>query len=837
MTALPIHAVLAELLSTLRDGTRALLIAPPGAGKTTGVPPALIAEPWCTGQVLLLVPRRRAARAAAEFMAGQAGEQPGMTFGYQTRLDSKVGRTTRVIAMTHGVFLSRLQADPELAGVSAVLFDEVHERSLDNDLALALTLDAAAALRPDLRLLAMSATLDAERLARVLGDAPTIASEGKSFPLELQHLGLDAVARIEDQVARAVRRALAEREGSLLAFLPGVAEVERTANALSALPDDVVLHRLHGGIDPREQRAALAPPPPGKRKLVLATSIAETSVTVADTRIVIDSGLARRPRYDRGAGLTRLVTERASRAAVAQRAGRAARQAPGVAIRLWEEAATAALPAHDQPEILEADLSALLLTCLLWGEAEPARLAWLDPPPPPALAEARARLTALGALEDGRVTEHGRAIANLPLEPRLAHMLIEASQRGFGTIAAQAAALLSERGLGGNDPDLEVRLRRWRGDKSPRAEGARKLAERWLRDTPLPPAGGAGGGPVGRRQSLQTGPPLTPPASGRGIADAIALAFPDRVCRRRDSSGESWQSVGGRGFRLDATSPLARSEWLAVAEVAGHASGARILSAAPIDAAAVLDLLGGRAEEWHETRFDPASGSVLTTRSRTLGAIRLQSAADPNPQLEAVHSALLNGVRQHGLALLPWDEGALRLRDRTVFAHAFDPAIAPLTDETLLERADEWLAPLLEGKRKLSEVAPGALRSAVESLLPYPAQRSLAQLAPTEFVSPAGSHHPIDYRADGGPLVEVRAQALFGLAEHPMLARGQVPLTLAITSPAGRPIQTSRDLPSFWAGSWRDVAKEMRGRYPKHAWPDDPAVASPTLRTKRASGT
>ena len=837
MTALPIHAVLAELLSTLRDGTRALLIAPPGAGKTTGVPPALIAEPWCTGQVLLLVPRRLAARAAAEFMAGQAGEQPGMTFGYQTRLDSKVGRTTRVIAMTHGVFLSRLQADPELAGVSAVLFDEVHERSLDNDLALALTLDAAAALRPDLRLLAMSATLDAERLARVLGDAPTIASEGKSFPLELQHLGRDAVARIEDQVARAVRRALAEREGSLLAFLPGVAEVERTANALSALPDDVVLHRLHGGIDPREQRAALAPPPPGKRKLVLATSIAETSVTVADTRIVIDSGLARRPRYDRGAGLTRLVTERASRAAVAQRAGRAARQAPGVAIRLWEEAATAALPAHDQPEILEADLSALLLTCLLWGEAEPARLAWLDPPPPPALAEARARLTALGALEDGRVTEHGRAVANLPLEPRLAHMLIEASQRGFGTIAAQAAALLSERGLGGNDPDLEVRLRRWRGDKSPRAEGARKLAERWLRDTPLPPAGGAGGGPVGRRQSLQTGPPLTPPASGRGIADAIALAFPDRVCRRRDSSGESWQSVGGRGFRLDATSPLARSEWLAVAEVAGHASGARILSAAPIDAAAVLDLLGGRAEEWFETRFDPASGSVLTTRSRTLGAIRLQSAADPNPQLEAVHSALLNGVRQHGLALLPWDEGALRLRDRTVFAHAFDPAIAPLTDETLLERADEWLAPLLEGKRKLSEVAPGALRSAVESLLPYPAQRSLAQLAPTEFVSPAGSHHPIDYRADGGPLVEVRAQALFGLAEHPMLARGQVPLTLAITSPAGRPIQTSRDLPSFWAGSWRDVAKEMRGRYPKHAWPDDPAVASPTLRTKRASGT
>ena len=819
MTALPINAVLAELLSTLRDGTRALLIAPPGAGKTTGVPPALLGERWCAGHVLLLVPRRLAARAAAEFMAGQAGEQPGATFGYQTRLDSKVGKATRVIAMTHGVYLSRLQADPELAGVSAVLFDEVHERSLRNDLALALTLDAAAALRPDLRLLAMSATLDAERLARVLGDAPTIASEGKSFPLELQHLGRDPVARVEDQVARAARRALADRDGSLLAFLPGVAEIERTAQALPALPDDVVLHRLHGGIDPREQRAALAPPPPGKRKLVLATSIAETSVTVADTRIVIDSGLARRPRYDRGAGLTRLVTERASRAAVTQRAGRAARQAPGIAIRLWEEAATAALPAHDPPEILEADLSALLLTCLLWGEAEPARLAWLDPPPAPAMAEARARLTSLGALEGGHVTKHGRAIANLPLEPRLAHMLIEASQRGFGAIAAQAAALLSERGLGGNDPDLEVRLRRWRGDKSSRAEGARKLAERWLDQ-------------VRSRETTRA----EPSRDESGLALAIALAFPDRVCRRRDTSGESWQSVGGRGFRLDATSPLARSEWLAVAEVAGHASGARILSAAPIDAAAVLESLGGKVEERHETRFDPASGSVLTTRSRTLGALRLQSGADPNPQAEAINATLLNGVRQHGLALLPWDETALRLRDRTMFAHAFDPAISALTDNTLLERADEWLAPLLEGKRKLSDIAPDALRSALESLLPYPTQRSLAQLAPAEFVSPAGSHHPIDYCADGGPLVEVRAQALFGLAEHPMLARGQVPLTLAITSPAGRPIQTSRDLPSFWAGSWRDVAKEMRGRYPKHAWPDDPATAMPTLRTKRAGG-
>ena len=812
MTALPIHAVLANLLAALRQGTRALLIAPPGAGKTTGVPPALIAEPWCTGQVLLLVPRRLAARAAAEFMATQAGEQPGETFGYQTRLDSKAGRSTRVIAMTHGVFLSRLQADPELAGVSAVLFDEVHERSLDNDLALALTLDAASALRPDVRLVAMSATLDAERLSRLLGDAPRVVSEGKSFPLEVHHIGRDPVARIEDQVARAARQALVAHDGSLLAFLPGVAEIERTAAALSGLPDDVLVHRLHGAIDPREQRAALAAPPPGKRKLVLATSIAETSVTVSDVRIVVDSGLARRPRYDRGAGLTRLVTERASRGAVTQRAGRAARQAPGVVIRLWVEAATAALPAHDPPEIGEADLSSLLLTCLLWGEADPARLQWLDPPPAPARADAQARLTALGALSGGRVTDHGRAIARLPLEPRLAHMLIEAARRGFGSVAAEAAALLSERGLGGNDPDLELRLRRWRGDRSPRAEGARRLAKRW---------------------SDQAGPPAS---TGGSIAHAIALAFPDRLSRRRDPVGESWQSVGGRGFRLDPTSPLARSEWLAVAEVAGHASGARILSAAAIEQAAVMDLFGDRIEERHEIRFDPATGTVLTTRDRKLGAIRLQSAADPNPDPEAVQAALLDGIRQHGLALLPWDEATLASRERSAFAHRFDSSIPALTDVHLLERLDEWLSPLLAGKRKLSNIAPGALRSSIEALLPYPAQRSLAQLAPAEFVSPAGSRHPIDYRVDGGPIVEVRAQALFGLAEHPMLARGQVPLTLAITSPAGRPIQTSQDLPSFWAGSWREVAKEMRGRYPKHAWPDDPANAAATLRTKRASG-
>ena len=808
MTSLPIDAVLPELLAALRMVGRALLIAPPGAGKTTRVAPALLEQGWCGGQVLLLVPRRLAARAAAEYMAKERGEVPGATIGYATRLDSKVGKGTRVIVMTHGVYLARLQADPELNGVSAVLFDEVHERSLDSDLALALTLDAATELRPDLRLVAMSATLDGERFGRLLGEPPRIESEGRSHPLTLIHDGRDAAARIEPQVAAVCRRALGDHPGSLLAFLPGVAEIERTATALGELPPGIVLHRLHGQVDPAAQRAALAPPASGTRKLVLASAIAETSVTLDDVRIVIDSGLARRPRYDRGAGLTRLVTERASRAAVTQRAGRAARQAPGVAIRLWEEAATAALPAHDPPEILEADLSSLLLTCLLWGEADPARLPFLDPPPAAALDEARARLTRIGALDDdGRLTAHGRAVAGWPLEPRLAHMMIEAERMGFARAAAEVAVLLSERGLGGNEADIEARLRRWRGDRGPRATAARRMAERWASSSPSP--------------------------SGRGEALSLALAFPDRLSRRRDNSGENWQSVGGRGFRIDPTSPLARSEWLAVGEVAGAASGARILSAAAIEFADIEALFGDRITAFAEARFVPATNAIVATRGRRLGAIRLSSAPDPKPDPAAIEAGLLDAVRRHGLAILPWSDSAVALRHRAAFAAVHDPAIPDLGDATLIARIDDWLAPLLTGQRRLDAIG-GALRGALDWLLGYDAARAIDRLAPSHFAAPAGSSHPIGYAATGGPIAEVRAQALYGLREHPMLAGGRVPLTLAITSPANRPIQTTNDLPAFWAGSWREVAKEMRGRYPRHPWPDDPASAPPTLRTKRA---
>jgi ATP-dependent helicase HrpB len=812
--ALPIDAVVPDLLAALRDHVRALLVAPPGAGKTTKVAPALLGDDWCTGEVLLLVPRRLAARAAAEFMAAELNERPGQTIGYATRLDSKMGKGTRVIVMTHGVFLARIQADPELRGVSAVLFDEVHERSLDNDLALALTLDAAGALREDLRLVAMSATLDVDRFQQLLGDPPTIVSEGKSFPLDIRHIGRDAAARIELQIASAIRSALAEHDRSLLAFLPGVAEIERTAEALGSLPANVELHKLHGGIEPAAQRRALAVPPPGKRKLVLATSIAETSVTLEDVRIVVDSGLARRPRYDRGAGLTRLVTERASRAAVTQRAGRAARQAPGVAIRLWEEAATASLPAHDSSEILEADLSSLLLTSLLWGEPDPAKLPFLDAPPAAAVDEARKRLSTLGAIgDDGRVTDHGRAIAALPLEPRLAHMLIDARARGFAAAAADVAVLLTERGLGGNDPDLEARWRRWRTDRSTRAEASRKLAAGW------------------RRRLEITESTVDP----HDLARSLALAFPDRLSRARNASGETWQSAGGRGFRLDPASSLAQSKWLAVGEVAGHASGARILSAAAIDEQSVVELFGDRIETRHDGDFDASTGAVTPTRSRRFGAIRLASGPDPKPDQTAIEQALLEGVREHGLNLLTWDDRARQLRNRALFAHRFDPTIPLLDDETLLDRANGWLTPLLAGKRRLADIPASSLAQALENLLGYEAVRKLDRLAPAAFVSPAGSHHAIDYAAPAGPTVEVRAQALFGLASHPAIAGGKVPLILAITSPARRPIQTTNDLPGFWAGSWRDVVKDMRGRYPKHPWPDDPASAAPTLRTKRAS--
>ena len=548
--------------------------------------------------------------------------------------------------------------------------------------------------------------------------------------------------------------------------------------------------------------------------MVLATSIAETSLTLDGIRIVVDSGLARRPRYDRAAGMTRLVTERASQASVTQRAGRAARQGPGVAYRLWEEAAMAGLPRFDSPEILEADLSALMLDCARWGVADPRSLAWIDPPPDAAVAEARARLTILGAIDpEGRPTAHGDSIARLPLAPRLGHMLIEAGKIGLAPIAAQIAVLLGERGLGGPDVDMDSRLRRWRGERGMRAENARRLAARWA-------------GMVDARHASS--------GSADGAAICIALAFPDRLARRRDAAGENWASVGGRGFRLDPTSSLARGEWLAVAETQGLASGARILSAAAIDPAQVEALFGDRIETRRIVSFDPDTGGVQANRERRLGAIRLSSGPDSGADTDAISAALLAGLREHGLALLPWSDAATALRQRAAFAAAHGAPEVALDDAALLARADDWLVPLLHGKRRLAQIDSGVLTEALRGLIGWEALRAIDRLAPPRFESPAGSSHEIDYTAEAGPTVELRPQALFGLARHPMIADGRVPLVLSLTSPAGRPIQTTRDLPGFWAGSWADVAREMRGRYPRHPWPDDPASASATLRTKNA---
>ena len=813
-SALPVEAVLPNLRASLSADNKAVLIAPPGAGKTTMVAPVLLDEPWCDGQILLLSPRRLAARAAAERMADLAGEPVGKSIGYATRLDSKHSAATRILVLTEGIFRNRILADPELAGVSAVLFDEVHERNIDSDFALALTLDVQEAFRPDLRLVAMSATLDGERFAKLMDNAPVIESEGRSYPLRHIYAGRDATKRVEESVATVVREALRDEEGDILAFLPGVREIDRVAEIIEEKSGEALVHKLHGQIDPADQRRAIRRDSQGSRKVILATSIAETSLTIDGVRIVVDSGLARRPRYDKAAGITRLVTERVSQAAATQRAGRAARQGPGVAYRLWEQAATAGLIPFDPPEILESDLTALVLDCALWG-AEPQSLRWLDAPPPSAIAEGKARLMALEALDpDGRVTAHGRAMAALPLPPALAHMLIRGYEIGKGDLAAELAVLLSERGLGGNDSDLETRLSRWRQDKGRKADAARALARRW---TGL----GAKLGAVHsapRANAL----PLDLPA-------LVATAYPDRLAKRRSTDGADWISAGGRGFKLDPHSPLARSDWLAIADVQGAAGGARILSAAALDEASVMQHFAARIETRRQVSYDPATARVSAERQTRLGAITLKSGPDDAPDAHAIAQALRDAVAKHGLSILPWSKAAIALRHRAAYA-----GNESLSDRALLETLDTWLMPLLTGKRRLEAVEAGALTQALQGVLGWDEMQRVERLAPSHFTTPAGTAHAIDYDAEAGPTVEARMQAFFGLAQHPTIGQPPVPLILSLTSPAGRPIQTTRDLPGFWAGSWRDVAKEMRGRYPKHPWPDDPASATATVRTKKA---
>ncbi|MDE8652091.1 ATP-dependent helicase HrpB [Novosphingobium album (ex Liu et al. 2023)] len=812
MSDLPIHAVLPDLLAALRARAGAVLIAPPGAGKTTAVAPALLGEDWCTGTVILLSPRRVAARAAAERMADMLGEQAGETIGYVTRLDTRRSAKTRVLVMTEAIFVATVLDDPELAGISAVLFDEAHERHLDSDLGLALAIESQQVLRPDLRLLVMSATIDGARFARLLAGAPVIESAGKAHPLAIRWLGASPEARIEDAMTSAVLTAWREEAGDILAFLPGVREIERTAERLAERLPSALILPLHGQCDPAAQRAAIRRDAQGRRRIVLATAIAETSLTLDGVAVVVDAGLSRRAEFDKAAGVTRLVTHRASRASAAQRAGRAARQGPGVAYRLWEEAAHPGRPEFDPPEIETSDLAPLTLALAQWGAGDPTGMAWLDPPPPPALAAARGQLEALGALDgEGRITAFGRKVASLPMDPAQAATVLRGAERGAADVAARLVLLLQERGLGGRGEDLGQRLARWNADRSSRAQAARKLAEGWARRAQkrMAPAASAG-------RTDEASPGLL-----------LALGRPDMVARRRDASGETWLSAGGRGYMLDPASPLATSEWLVIGDAQGQAKGARILAAVPLEPGEVERGLGERIERRSVLRWNAAEARIEARLERRLGAITLASGPDPAPDHAALAAFAAARLREQGLGLLPFSKASLALCKRARYA-----GIAALADEALLAELEDWAGPLLG--RRFDTIDQAALHEALRGRLGWDDQQRLERLAPAEFVSPAGTHHAIDYEDEAGPCVEVRVQALFGLDRHPDFGQPPQPLLLKLTSPAGRPIQATRDLPGFWRGSWREVQREMKGRYPRHRWPDEPWAEDPSLKTRNA---
>lgn len=806
---LPVEEALPQLLAALQHNPCAVLVAPPGAGKTTRVPPALLDVDWAAGgKIVLMSPRRIAARAAAARMASERGEPVGETIGYRVRLDSRISARTRIEVVTEGVFTRLILNDPELGGVNAVIFDEFHGRSLEGDLGLALARDAQLGLRSDLKLVVMSATLDAARVSALLGDAPVVVSEGRTHPVRHVYRARDQRVRLEEDVAALTRAALASESGSALVFLPGVREIERTAELLRASVTDpsVDVRPLYGAMGSAEQDAAIAPSPAGRRKIVLATSIAETSLTIEGVRIVVDSGLARRPRFEPALGLSRLETVRASQAAVTQRAGRAGRLEPGVCWRLWSEGETRAFPAFERPEILDADLSALALNLAAWGIVDPAQLAWLDPPPAPAWNEAIELLKRLGALDrEGRLTEHGRAISDLPLPPRLAHMVIEAARDGDALLAASIAMVLTEQGLGGREGDLRARLCRFSHESGQRAQAAKQLARR-----------------IARAVS-----PTNSDIDEERAGIVLALAYPERIAKGR---GANFTMVNGRAASVDEASALAREPYLVIADVAGSAGKARVLLAAPISLNDIERRFSDQIEIKTSAHIDPASGAVRARRLRTLGRMVLSEAPAEVVTGEALRRALCEAVREQGLHLLNWDERVVQLRARISLLRGCDGDAWPdWSDAVLIDRLDDWLAPALAGAKSLREVR---VADALLATLPHVARRRLDSAAPERFETPAGSSLLIDYAAEGGPTLAVRLQELFGLDRHPCVADGRVPLTLSLLSPAHRPVQTTKDLPGFWRGSYAGVRTEMRGRYPKHPWPEDPLAAAPTRRVK-----
>jgi ATP-dependent helicase HrpB len=830
--SLPIGAALPELLAALDRANAAVLEAPPGAGKTTLVPLALLDAPWLERQkIVMLEPRRLAARAAARRMASMLGEEVGATIGFRTRLETRLSARTRVEVITEGILARMLQSDAALEGIGIVIFDEYHERSLDADLGLALTLETRRYLREDLRLLVMSATLDGERVAALI-EAPRVTSAGRSFPVELHHLDRPPPDRLEAGVVAAIRRALDSDEGSVLVFLPGGAEIRRVERLLGDVGPAIVVAPLYGDLPPAAQDAALAPAAIGKRKIVLATSIAETSLTIEGIRIVIDAGLARGPRFDPSSGMTRLVTGRVSQAAAAQRAGRAGRLEPGIAYRLWPEREQSQLPPYAPPEIREADLAPLLLTLAASGNSDPGALSWLDPPPVAALAQARTLLIELGALDDtGRITSEGQAMAALPLHPRLAHMALRAKARGQGRLAAAIAALLMERDIVRAAPrarDADLRLR------------VELIAERGMaRDLPPNLSLDRGGLQRARDAARQIARPLNlntdESIDAAETGSVLALAYPDRIAQSRGAIGQFRLASGG-GAELPASDALAKEEFLAVAELDGARKTARIFLAAPLTRDAIEEDFADRIVTNDSIAWDAQSEAVLARRRRTLDALVLDDQALRDPPQEQVTAALLTGIRLLGLETLPWSRDAESFRRRVEFLHrTLGDAWPDFSDTALLATLEDWLAPYLDGITRRAQFSRIDLAAALSAKLDYAQRRALDALAPSHIEVPSGSRIAIDYGAGEVPVLAVKLQEMFGATSTPALAGGKVPLILHLLSPAGRPLQVTRDLAGFWKNVYPQVRAEMRGRYPKHPWPDDPLTAPPTARAKRRS--
>ena len=828
---MPIESVLGAVADALVTHRSLVLQAPPGAGKTTLVPLALLDAAWLgTHSILMLEPRRIATRAAAERVAQLLGERVGATVGYRMRGESRVGPEMRIEIVTEGILTRRLQRDPTLEGVGVVIFDEFHERSLDADLGLALTRRTQQLVRDDLRILVMSATLDGESVAKLLGGAPIISSSGRMFPIETKYVARRPDTRIEASIVATVVDALANDDGDILVFLPGAAEIRRVASTLERRDvRGAIVAPLYGAMPHDAQDRALRPDPSGRRKIVLATSIAETSLTIEGVRVVIDSGLSRQPRFSPRTGMTRLETMRVSRASADQRRGRAGRLGPGVCYRLWPEHENSHLLADTPPEILSADLAPLALELAAAGVVDPLELDWLDPPAASAFAQARELLRELDAVDaSGALTPHGREMAALPIHPRLAHMVLRSRALGAAALACEVAALLSERDVlrgtaGPIDADLTLRVDALRRDDAfvapSGAQADRESIRRARADA--------------ERLARQLGVSLRPPASLEWLGVLVGLAYPDRVAQRRGGGRSRFVLRNGRGAELHGAQVLSEHSYVAVAELDDQRPESRIFLAAGITLDEIRQTFGEQITTDDVVEFDDATSSVVARRQERFGAIVLRDVDSAAPAPEAVRRSLIGALRRRGVAALPWSDAARRLRQRIAFVARHDTSWPDVSDVALDARLEEWLGPLLDGVRRLSDIDPTALGEALGSMLDWRQRRLLDELAPTHIEVPSGSRIPVDYSDPSTPVLAVRIQEVFGMTESPRLAGGRVPVTMHLLSPAHRPVQVTQDLAGFWRTSYFDVRKDLRGRYPKHDWPEDPLAATPTKRVKR----